>query len=242
MQNDTQKQRNILKAKFFPSEPTNYEKLFSPSPRDFWYKSRVIVDNSILPTRDKIALLLDFYGKYFLCQQKEMVDFAVCERFYNRYISSETNDEQSKKDAVYQYFVKQITAGNNYVVNRELKDQLSQILQQSKNWGIAKQDIVKDLDSKSRAIVTLAEQLKEDYSDRLLKQIYQPTTEEVLLKNHICERFCQNHPDHISLLPEVMIDPNTITPMHSQNQSAIEQQPATTQKKPSSNNQTPPCK
>ncbi len=203
MQNNNQKMtlRKKLRRKFFPT-PTELvdgvnSKNYYPSGRAYWNIAPKIVKSKAIGPKEKMELLFDYYGKYYIYQQEKTVSFAVYENYYEEFITEGPNRTVHKNQGRYEKLFNEMLSENSYIVNRDLREQAEQIMQQAEKEGTSKLDFVESLDEKTRSIIYLSQGLQDDYHDKLVFNVYCSTKEEGYIQDLLRQRFFENHPDHL---------------------------------------------
>ena len=88
---------------------------------------------------------------------------------------------------------------NSYIINRALRDELSQIISQATPPGASRTAFVESLDERAKSIAYLSMGLEDDFfaENKKVFNVYIPSKEESYIKDLLRERFFENHPDHL---------------------------------------------
>lgn len=190
-----------FKKKFFPTPAQLIDgvnsKNFYPVGMECRKIVSKIVNSKSINAQEKMELLVDFFGKYYIYQQDSTVRFAVFENYYERFVT-ETSRGVQKNQKLFERFFREMLAENSYIMNRDLRDNSFKILQQAEDEGVSRSDLIDSLDRRTKDIINLALLLDDDYTDKLMFNIYIPSNTESRLKDLICQRYLEKHPEQIS--------------------------------------------
>jgi len=189
-----------FKKKFFPTPAQIIDgvnsKNFYPVGRESSKIVSKIVNSKYINAQEKMELLVDFFGKYYIFQQDSTVRFAVFENYYERFVT-ETPKGVQKNQKLFERFFREMLAENSYIMNRDLRDNSFEILQQAEDKGILRADFIDSLDKSTKDIIILAHLLEDDYTDKLMFNIYVPSDAEARLKDLLCQRYLEKHPEQV---------------------------------------------
>lgn len=182
---------SALKQKLFPSPEVLVKNMSYynsyPYGKSLDQISNKIVRTKALSPEQKIDLLLDAYGKYYIYQHERVTNFATYEFYYEEFML-EYNGQEFKHSYRYQKRFDELSAEHKYIVNRNFDEDMKDVLSQAKNQGILSETLGK-LDPLAITAIKTASQLKDDYAERLDENVYRPDENEKKLEELFAERY-----------------------------------------------------
>lgn len=201
--NPVKKALSTIKTKYFPTPQQmvdNMKKSTSyPNGKAYWSIASKIVKSKTIEPTEKVNLLLDLYGKYYIYQQKNCVTFAVYENYYEEFIFPQPNGKVYRHKARFDKLYNELEAENSYIINRSLRDNLDKVITQATPPGTSRIAFVESLDEKAKSITYLTRGLPNDFFEdgKKVFGVYISSKEEDYVKDLLCERFYETHPEHI---------------------------------------------
>ena len=203
-----------IKTRFFPTpyQMVDQMKTSNSYPynngRPYWSIASKIVKSKTIDPLDKADLLLDLYGKYYICQQAKCVQFAVFENYYEEFMIPQSDGSVYKHKPRYEKRFNEMIAENSYIVNRCVRSDINKIMNQAREQGVNKLDFIASLDERAQGIIYLSSSLQDDFHEEGKKQfnVYISSKEEDYMQDLLCERFLAHHPSYAQEDATVSID------------------------------------
>ncbi len=190
-------------------------KNFHPVGKPHWEIAKRIVASPKHGAGEKLDMLFDLYGKYYIYQHENAVNFAVLENYYEQIMFRDYWGYLRQDNEKFREFFNSLSAEQNYIINRRIGDCIMEIFSQINSEPGAVDKLVAGLDSEAEKLMACMT-LPNNYFDRNVNGTFYPTREESVLTDTLIERYKLRHPQEFvqkktfeftQFLPEQQAEP-----------------------------------
>ncbi len=169
-------------------------KTFHPFGKPHWKIADKILADKNLQADQKLNLLFDMYGKYYIYQHEKATRFAVYENYYEKIMFYDLRGMLRRDNQQYQEFFNLISAEQNYLINRRIGDSIKEIFGQINSTPGAVEQVIQGLDPAGVNLLDCM-YLPNNYSERNINGTFYPTIEERKLTETLVSRYKVRHPE-----------------------------------------------